>query len=41
MRGVCDTNNATERVIGGSEIRHKTIRGYKGMEGMMNWLWLT
>ena len=25
MRGVCDTNNVTERVIGGSKIRYKTI----------------
>ena len=41
MRGVCDTNNATERVIGRSKIRYKTIRGYKSIEGMMNGLWLT
>ena len=41
MRGVCDTNNVTERVIGRSEIRYKTIRGYKSIEGMMSGLWLT
>ena len=45
MRGVCDTNNVTERVIGRSKIRYKTIRGYKSIyksiEGMMNGLWLT
>ena len=29
MRGVCDTNNVTERVIGRSKIRYKTLRGYK------------
>ena len=38
MRGVCDTN---ERVIGGSKIRHKTLRGYKSIAGMMNGLLLT
>ena len=31
----------TERVIGGSKIRYKTLRGYKSVEGMMNGLWLT
>ena len=40
-RGVCDTNNVTERMIGRSKIRYKTIRGYKSIEGMMNGLWLT
>ena len=40
-RGVCDTNNVTERVIGRSKIRYKTLRGYKSVEGMMNGLWLT
>ena len=29
MRGVCDTNNVTERVIGKSKIKYKTIRSYK------------
>ena len=28
-------------MIGGSEIRRKTPRGYKSVEGMMNGLWLT
>lgn len=41
MRGARDTNNVTERVIGGSEIRYKTMRGYKSVAGMMNGLWLT
>ena len=41
MRGACDTNNAPMRVMGGSKIRYKTIRGYKSVEGMMNGLWLT
>ena len=41
MRGVCDTNNVTERVIGKSKIRYKTIRGYKSEDGMMTGLWLT
>ena len=41
MRGVCDTNNVTERVIGGSKIRYKTTKGYESIGGMMNGLWLT
>ena len=41
MRGVCDTNNVTERVMGRSKIRSKTTRGYKSIDGMMNGLWLT
>ena len=41
MRRVCDTNNVTERVIGRSKIRYKTILGYKSVDGMMNGLWLT
>ena len=41
VRGVCDTNNAAERVIGRSEIRCETMRGCKSVEGMMNGLWLT
>ncbi len=40
-RGVPSTNNCTERVIGRSKIRYKTIRGYKSMDGMMNGLGLT
>ena len=41
LRGVCDTTNVTERVIGGSKMRYKTLRGYKSIAGMMNGLWLT
>ena len=41
MRGVCDTDNVTERVIGRSKIRYNTIRSYKSIEGMMSGLWLT
>ena len=41
MRGACDTNNVTERVIGRSKIRYKTTRGYESVDGMMNGLWLT
>ena len=39
------TNNVTERAIGGSEIRYKTVRGYKSEDGMLNgfglrrWAW--
>lgn len=41
MRGARHTNNVTERMIGRSKIRYKTIRDYKSIEGMMNGLWLT
>ena len=41
MRGVCDTNNVTARVMGRSKIISKTTRGYKGIDGIMNGLWLT
>ena len=43
--GVPCTNNAAERAIGGSEIRRKTVRGYKSQDGMLNgfglrwWAW--
>ena len=40
-RGLPETNNCTERVIGRSKIRYKTVRGYKCIEGMMNGLRLT
>lgn len=40
-RSVPSTNNCTERVIGRSKIRYKTVRGYKSMDGMMNGLGLT
>ena len=39
--GMPQTNNCTERAIGRSKIRYKTIRGYKSMKGMMNGLGLT
>ncbi len=41
VRGMPQTNNCTERGIGRSKIRYKTIRGYKSREGMMHGLWLT
>lgn len=41
MRGARDTNNVTERVIGRSKMRYKTMRGYKNLEELMNGLWLT
>lgn len=41
MRGVCDTDTVTERVMGKGKIKYKTMRGYKNIEGMMNGLWLT
>lgn len=41
VRGLPETNNCTERVIGRSKIRYKTVRGYKSIEGMMNGLGLT
>ena len=34
--GLDGTNNATERAIGKSEVRYKTMRGYKSEEGMTN-----
>ena len=41
VAGMPQTNNCTERTIGRSKIRYKTVRGYKSMEGMMNGLGLT
>ena len=41
VRGMPQTNNCTERTIGRSKIRYKTVRGYKSEEGMMNGLGLT
>ncbi len=35
------TNNASERSIGKSKVRYKTMRGYKSMEGMKNGVALT
>lgn len=35
------TNNASERSIGRSKVRYKTMRGYKSMEGMRNGIALT
>ena len=39
------TNSVTERAIGRSKIRYKTVRGYKSEDGMLNgfglrqWAW--
>ena len=44
-RDVPWTNNVTERAIGGSKIRYKTVMGYKSEDGMLNgfgmtqWAW--
>lgn len=35
------TNNATERAIGKSKVRYKTMRGYKSPSGMSNGIALT
>jgi hypothetical protein len=35
------TNNATERSIGKSKVRYKSMRGYKSSEGMKNGIALT
>jgi hypothetical protein len=34
--GLDGTNNASERAIGRSKVRYKTMRGYKSDEGMSN-----
>ena len=39
--GLDGTNNATERAIGRSKVRCKTMRGYKSDEGMSNGVVLT
>ena len=39
--GLDGTNNASERAIGRSKVRYKTMRGYKSMEGMSNGVVLT
>ena len=41
VRGMPQTNNCTERAIGRSKVRYKTVRGYKSVDGMMNGLGLT
>ena len=41
IAGLPETNNCTERVIGRSKVRYKTVRGYKSVDGMLNGLWLT
>ena len=41
VRGMPQTNNCTERTIGRSKIRYRTVRGYKSVDGMMNGLGLT
>lgn len=35
------TNNGTERAIGKSKVRYKTMRGYKSLEGLCNGIALT
>lgn len=39
--GMDGTNNATERAIGKSKVRYKTMRGHKSEEGMKNGIALT
>jgi len=39
--GLDGTNNASERSIGRSKVRYKTMRGYKSTEGMSNAIALT
>ncbi len=39
--GLDGTNNASERAIGKSKVRYKTMRGYKSLEGMSNGIVLT
>jgi transposase-like protein len=39
--GLDGTNNASERGIGRSKVRYKTMRGYKSTEGMTNGIALT
>jgi len=39
--GLDGTNNASERAIGRSKVRYKTMRGYKSPEGMSNGVVLT
>jgi hypothetical protein len=39
--GLDGTNNASERGIGRSKVRYKTMRGYKSIEGMTNGVALT
>ena len=41
VRGIPQTNNCTERTIGRSKVRYRTVRGYKSEDGMMNGLGLT
>jgi hypothetical protein len=35
------TNNASERAIGKSKARYRTMRGYKSLEGLLNGIALT
>ena len=41
VMGMPQTNNCTERAIGRSKVRYKTVRGYNSVDGMMNGLGLT
>ena len=40
-KGVPATNNVTERAIGRSKVRYKTLRGFKSEQGMLNLFALT
>lgn len=39
--GLDGTNNASERSVGRSKVRYKTMRGYKSDEGLSNGIALT
>ena len=39
--GLDGTNNASERSIGKSKVRYKSMRGYKSISGMINGIALT
>ena len=45
VRGMPQTNSCTERTIGRSKVRYRTVRGYESEEGLMNglrlkqWAW--
>jgi transposase-like protein len=39
--GMDGTNNASERAIGKSKVRYRTMRGYKSLEGLQNGIALT
>ena len=39
--GLDGTNNASERGVGKSKVRYKSMRGYKSLSGMKNGIALT